>query len=317
MIHALVIFLPLLWMNWGHVQRAYGLPKGSGTASVGGRWRGARSARRRNSRPEEPQEVRGEPQQLDHLLQPRIDSDSRVMEESPGGDRADLHGHRRQGRRQVGRKARLGKGGGTQGGWPEGMEGAKVRFIRLQYRGGDWDYRTGSDADFNMLRAFAEITGFQVEAFAENIPIDALKQFPKDHAPPFVYITGTRGVEISAAEAKVLRWYLLDEGGMLFADSGSCDVRPRLPRRPAQACPELTWVDIPNDDIIYQQPFEFPNGVPPLVPPCRQSRLGPASTTIAGWCSITPAIWATPGGTTTPAWTKPSPCGRSSSASIS
>ena len=48
------------------------------------------------------------------------------------------------------------------------MEGAKVRFIRLQYRGGDWDYRTGSDADFNMLRAFAEITGFQVEAFTEN-----------------------------------------------------------------------------------------------------------------------------------------------------
>ena len=31
-----------------------------------------------------------------------------------------------------------------------------------------------------------------------------------------------------------------------------------------QACPELAWVDIPNDDIIYQQPFEFPNGVPPL-----------------------------------------------------
>ena len=167
-----------------------------------------------------------------------------------------------------------------------------------------------------MLRAFAEITGFQVEAFTENIPIDALKQFPKDHAPPFVYITGTRGMEISPAEAKVLRWYLLDEGGMLWADSGSFVFDQAFRAALGQVCPELAWVDVPNDDAIYQQPFEFPNGA-------RRCFTTPAiaawacDTTIAGWCTITPAISATPGATTTPAWTTPSPRGRSSSASIS
>ena len=29
----------------------------------------------------------------------------------------------------------MGKGGGTKGGWPEGMENYKVRFIRLDHGG--------------------------------------------------------------------------------------------------------------------------------------------------------------------------------------
>ncbi len=258
-IHALVIFLPLVWMNWAHVQRAYSLPKGSGTASVGGMVETVLVHPPKKQPARKRKKFAVNPNSAIAFYSPDIDSDSRVMEETQA---ETARTYTATGGKRGGKGGRLGKGGGAEGGWPEGMEGAKVRFIRLQYRGGDWDYRTGSDADFNMLRAFAEITGFQVEAFAENIPIDALKQFPKDHAPPFVYITGTRGVEISAAEAKVLRWYLLDEGGMLWADSGSFDFDRALRAALAQVCPELTWVDVPNDDTIYQQPFEFPNGAP-------------------------------------------------------
>ena len=31
-----------------------------------------------------------------------------------------------------------------------------------------------------------------------------------------------------------------------------------------QIAPDLTLVDIPNDDRLYQEPFEFPNGAPPV-----------------------------------------------------
>ena len=51
---------------------------------------------------------------------------------------------------------------------------------------------------------------------------------------------------------------------MLFADSGSATFDAAFRAALRQACPELGWADIPNDDIIYQQPFEFPNGVPAL-----------------------------------------------------
>ena len=261
-LHAAVIFLPLLWMNWTHA--AKGLRPAErqrhGQRRPGMETVLVRAVKKQPAKKRKKFTVN--PNSSIIFYSPDIDSDSKVMEDTQvetartytatGGKRGGKWGGKGGGR--------LGKGGGAEGGWPEGMEGAKVRFIRLQYRGGDWDYRTGSDADFNMLRAFAEITGFQVEAFTENIPIDALKQFPKDHAPPFVYITGTRGMEISPAEAKVLRWYLLDEGGMLWADSGSFAFDQAFRAAAGQVCPELAWVDVPNDDTIYQQPFEFPNG---------------------------------------------------------
>jgi hypothetical protein len=265
LIHAAVIFLPLLWLNRTHLQRAYGLPKGSGTASAGSAVETVlvRPVHKPAAKTRKRFVVNAKSSII--FYSPDIDSDSKVMEETQAETaRTYVATGGKRGGKWGGKGGRLGKGGGAEGGWPEGMEGAKVRFIRLQYRGGDWDYRTGSDADFNMLRAFAEITGFQVEGFTENIPIDDLKQFPKDHAPPFVYITGTRGMEISPAEAKILRWYLLEEGGMLWADSGSFAFDQAFRAALAQACPGLAWVDVPNDDVVYQQPFEFPNGAPAL-----------------------------------------------------
>ena len=239
-IHALLIFLPLLWMSLARQQASYALPKGSGTASVGGGEevlvRPVKKQPKKNRR-----KFAVNPNSSIIFYSPDIDSDSKVLEIAQEETARTYVATGGKGGGKWGGKGggRLGKGGGTQGGWPEGMEGAKVRFIRLQYRGGDWDYRTGSDADFNMMRAFAEITGLPGRVVAENIPIDALKHFPKNHAPPFVYITGTKGLEISPAEAKILRWYLLEEGGMLFADSGSLMFDNAFRAALRQACPEL------------------------------------------------------------------------------
>ena len=262
-LHAMAVLLPLLWLDRAQVQTAYGLPKGSGTPFAGG---GEEQViiRPKKQPPKSRKRFAVNPNSSIIFYSPQIDSDSKVLEMAQMETARTYSATGGKGGGKGGKGGRLGKGGGTQGGWPEGMEGAKIRFLRLRYRGGDWDYRTGSDADFNMMRAFAEITGFQVESFAENIPVDALKQFPKNRAPPFVYVTGTKGLELSPGEAKVLRWYLLEEGGMLFADSGSSVFDAAFRAALRQACPELAWADIPNDDVIYQQPFEFPNGAPAL-----------------------------------------------------
>jgi hypothetical protein len=160
---------------------------------------------------------------------------------------------------------KTGKGGKGGPGWPDGMDNAVVRFIRLQYRGGDWD--DGMDArtraDMNFLEAFRERTKFKIAGHSEAYPISKLQQFPKGFAPPFVYMTGSGAINLSADEMRGLRAYLLD-GGMLFADAGSA-AWDRSFRAMMQAMmPDKPLVVIADDDPLYQYPYVFAEGAPPL-----------------------------------------------------
>ena len=159
--------------------------------------------------------------------------------------------------------ARLGQDGG-KGGWPEGMENARVRFIRLEYNGGDWDQDMGVGSDYNILVQFKEMTGFKVAANTEHVPVRALRRFPKNRAPPFVFITGKGQIALSSSDIKTLRWYCLEEGGLIFADNGGGQFDTFFRRIVRQVFPDRSWVDIPSDDIIFRQPFVFPHGAPPL-----------------------------------------------------
>ncbi len=164
-----------------------------------------------------------------------------------------------------GRGGKMGRGGGDQGGWPEGMKNGVVRFIRMEYKGAGWD--DGMDdvsrADMNFLAEFKKITGFRVASKSESHPIRLLKKYDKGFAPPFVYMTGDGGINVSAEEIKILREYLLD-GGMLFADCGSPSW-DRSFRVFAQALfPAEPLRNIADDDPLFQEPYTFPNGAPPL-----------------------------------------------------
>ncbi|MFC1600893.1 DUF4159 domain-containing protein [Candidatus Sumerlaeota bacterium] len=159
---------------------------------------------------------------------------------------------------------KLGKGGGKKGGWPNGMENARVRFIRLRYEGGDWDQQMGKGADYNFLIKFHELTGFKIAAQTEAVTISDLKRFPKHKAPPFVYLTGQRHINVSQRDIKTLRWYLLEEGGMIFADNGGGNFNWAFRNLMRRVLPDKQWIDIANDDIIFRQPYIFPHGAPPL-----------------------------------------------------
>jgi len=160
---------------------------------------------------------------------------------------------------------KLGKGGGKTGGWPDGVGNDPVRFFRIKHSGPDWD--DGMDelsrADMNFLEEFRKVTGFKIAKAPEARTIQQLRFFDKGFAPPFLFLTGAGSIPVTAADVKVLRDYLL-EGGMLFADAGSPQFHTSFTALMAAVFPDRQLVTIADDDPIFQTPFTFPNGAPPL-----------------------------------------------------
>ncbi|HEX5790378.1 MAG TPA: DUF4159 domain-containing protein [Luteolibacter sp.] len=159
---------------------------------------------------------------------------------------------------------KMGKGGGDKGGWPEGMDDYKIRFIRLEHGGAGWDDGMDqSGADINFLRAFAQATGFKkIANKGESHSIALLSKYPDDGFPPFVYMTGNGNMGgITSGDVRALREYCL-KGGMLIGDAGSAAFHNSFTHFMRQVFPDKPLVDISDDDMIYQLPYAFPNGAP-------------------------------------------------------
>lgn len=160
---------------------------------------------------------------------------------------------------------KLGKGGGKEGGWPDGVGRDPIRFLRIKHGGPLWD--DGMDevsrADVNFLDQFSKVTGFKVARVPEARTIQQLRNFDKGFAPPFLYLTGAGAIPVTSRDVAVLRDYLLG-GGMLFADAGSPQFHNAFRGLMAAVFPDRQLVVIADDDPIFQGPFAFPNGAPPL-----------------------------------------------------
>jgi hypothetical protein len=248
-LHIFVIFMIPLLLGRGCRQKPYGIPKGIGQPVM-------QMVQVKRVKPKPKERYVFNPNNAISYYVPEIDKDSEVREEV---EEETLNTYAAS---DV--NSGLGKGGPGKGGWPNGMENAKVRFIRLRYAGGDWDQQMGKGSDYNFLLKFHEETKFKIASNTEAIRIVDLKFFPKHRAPPFVYLTGKGNISVSAAEIKTLRWYLLEEGGMIFADNGGKDFHGAFQRLMRRVLPEKQWIDISNDDILYRQPYTFSHGAPPL-----------------------------------------------------
>jgi len=159
---------------------------------------------------------------------------------------------------------KLGQGGGKKGGWPEGAEDYRFRFIRLNHGGNGWDDGMNqTDADINFLHAFAKSTGFdRIANKGEAHSIALLDKYPEDGFPPFVYMTGNGNMgRVNSNEMKILREYCLG-GGMLIADAGSPQFDRSFRQFIGKVFPDKPLLDIADDDMIYQLPYGFPNGAP-------------------------------------------------------
>ena len=167
--------------------------------------------------------------------------------------------------------------GGSLGsrGWPDGMKDQCVRLIRMEYDGLGWD--DGMDAalrsDLNFLNDFHALTGFKVVTKSESHKISLLRKYPKGFAPPFVYMTGTNTINISSNDVKIMRDYLLG-GGLLFASAGSPQWGPSFTNFIGQVFPGKEMLVIADDDPLFQEPYTFSHGAPPLWHYCGTRVLG-------------------------------------------
>jgi hypothetical protein len=150
-----------------------------------------------------------------------------------------------------------GQGEGKGAGFAGGTRRGKVRFIRLRYAGGDWDQDLDLNSDLNMLVWYAANTGHEIAAKPEVRTLGQLAKFPIGKSPPMVYMTGQRNISFSRSEIEVLREYLTDKHGMLFADNGgSPGWHSQFLNTMRQVLPDVEPIKVPLDHPVHRgMPF--------------------------------------------------------------
>jgi len=246
---AILVLIPFLLQARGCVE-AYRVPKGSGNPVVA-------LVKIVKPKKEKKQKLTLRPNSAIIFEIPELDDtevDRKMDEMSQATYEADV----------TATAGQLGSGGGKQGGWPEGMENYKIRFIRLKHGGAGWDDgMKHTNADINFLRAFAQVTPFKkIASKGEAHEIAALEDYPEFGFPPFVYLTGNGGMgRTTRRDHKILREYCL-KGGMLIADAGNIHFHRSFERFIRDVFPDKSLLDIADDEMIYQLPFPFPDGAP-------------------------------------------------------
>lgn len=153
----------------------------------------------------------------------------------------------------------VGYGQGDGAGFAGGTKTGKVRFIRLEYAGGDWDQDFGVGADLNMLVEYGIRTQHKVHDRTESRTVMQLANFPATKSPPLVYMTGQKSISLSKSEIETLREYLLDKHGMIFADNGgSTTFHNQFFAMMTEVLPKVSPVRIPLDDVIHSVPYHLP-----------------------------------------------------------
>ncbi|MFP6899320.1 MAG: DUF4159 domain-containing protein, partial [Opitutales bacterium] len=152
---------------------------------------------------------------------------------------------------------KAGYGKGTGPGFSGGSNRGKVRFIRLEYSGGDWDQ--GIDADLNMLLQYNLRTQHKIADRPETRKIAQLKNFPIGKSPPVVYLTGQKNISIGKSETEILHEYLVEKHGMLFADNGgSPHWGNQFKGLMSRVLPNVAYIRVPLDHPIHRVPYPIP-----------------------------------------------------------
>jgi hypothetical protein len=154
----------------------------------------------------------------------------------------------------------VGYGEGDGAGFAGGTKRGKVRFIRIEYTGGDWNQDFGVGSDLNMLNEYGIRTKQKINSETESRTIGQLRNFPIGKSPPFMYLTGQGSISVSDSERKILREYLLDKHGMIFCDNGGSrhfhnqfvDLMNRVLDHKVEPVP------VPLDDVIHSVPYKIP-----------------------------------------------------------
>ena len=168
----------------------------------------------------------------------------------------------------------IGQGKADGAGFSAGTTRGKVRFIRLIYDGGDWQQDMDRGSDLNLLTEYGVRTGQPVSDRPEPMKIARLKAFPARKSPPMVYMTGQQGISVNDSEIRILREYLLEKHGMLFADNGgSSGWEGQFVSMVKRVLPKVEPINVYLDHTIHRIPYALPK-LPIVAPHGRSNALG-------------------------------------------
>ena len=133
----------------------------------------------------------------------------------------------------------------------------EFRIARIQYRGGgDW-YNDPSSLT-NLINFAREHFPLSLSSSYDDVAIGSRDL----HRYPFAFMTGHGNITVNDSEAVNVREYV-DNGGFLYIDD-DYGFDPYVRRVLAKIFPDDEIIELPIDHPIYNQFFEFPEGLPKI-----------------------------------------------------
>jgi len=133
----------------------------------------------------------------------------------------------------------------------------ELKIAKLKYNGGG-DWYANKTALPNLI-AFCNATlNTNIAAEEDVVEVGG----PEIFLYPYIYMTGHGNVVFSDQEAENLRNYLLGGGFLHIDDNYGLDKFVRLEMK--KVFPNLDFVEVPFDHLIYHQKFDFDKGLPKI-----------------------------------------------------
>lgn len=132
-----------------------------------------------------------------------------------------------------------------------------LQIAKLKYNGGG-DWYANKTALPNLIQYCNQQLNMNLA------PQEAIVETgsPEIFSYPYVYMTGHGNVVFNQQEVQNLRKYLLSGGFLHIDDNYGLDKFIRLEMK--KVFPELEFVEIPFNHPLYQQKFNFPEGLPKI-----------------------------------------------------
>jgi hypothetical protein len=159
---------------------------------------------------------------------------------------------------------KIGQGEGSgPAGYAAGRDGAKFSLVRVRYEGGNWDFNLRNGADENLTKEFGRRAKMPISTLPKDSTFLELGNYVRGKAPPIVLMCGSYNFRFDARDTKAVRQYLLENHGVILADNGGNQFHAAFLRFMQQVLPEVSAVQVPDDDPLYRAPYPLP-GCPPL-----------------------------------------------------
>jgi len=130
-----------------------------------------------------------------------------------------------------------------------------VQIALLKYSGGG-DWYSNPTSLPNLIQFCNDELGTDINPDPATVDVSSIEIFNY----PFVHMTGHGNVVFSNTDIRNLRSYLTGGGFLHISDNYGMDEFIR--REMARVFPDEEFVELPFDHPIYNQEFEFTNGLP-------------------------------------------------------